>query len=555
MISKIKAIVYARVSTDMQVDNYSIESQIERCVNLANQKGITDDEIVVLVEDGESGDNPNRPMINYVCFLLEYGIGDHAIFLHPSRMSRFLQLQTQISNRIWGLGKDFWFVEFDFDKSNPESMLNFNIQGSISEYNKAKILADTKRGRTTKVKNNLIPGINRIYGYHYDKELDTLVVNPQEKDVYLKMVDLLLVQNFSVSRIAFDLSLKGIAAPKGKRWYQSTISRILKNETYIGTFYFGKTKVITNLDGTKKQVPQPREEWTLITVPSYINQETYERIQKKIESLNTKTRGRPSEDYLLRGLSKCGRCGGAVSSGTSSKTNGAIHKYYTCVKKAKKSFEVGSGESNQLCRGKNWRVDYVDKMVWEYILNIILHPESFLTRILNKQNEHQNTDDLIKEKKDLIKLIKEKEYERNRYTEMYASGIIKTLKEVEEKVQNIDQYINELKESLHYIDTSLTEVIHEKNDIAKLTQSISDLQKILSEHITMEDKRNIVGVFIKRVVFNEDNKIDIFMNFTQDRGYGFTKEINTHGNIIISEIDGGPPQPVCPDSGRVFRRD
>lgn len=71
----------------------------------------------------------------------------------------------------------------------------------------------------------------------------------------------------------------------------------------------------------------------------------------------------------------------------------------------------------------------------------------------------------------------------------------------------------------------------------------------------MEDKRNIVGVFIKRVVFNEDNKIDIFMNFTQDRGYGFTKEINTHGNIIISEIDGGPPQPVCPDSGRVFRRD
>jgi DNA invertase Pin-like site-specific DNA recombinase len=100
LVTKIKAIIYARVSTDGQVDNYSIESQVERCKDMAQNKGIKEDEIIMLVEDGESGDNPNRPMINYALFLLEYGVGDHVIFLHPNRMSRFLHLQTQLSNRI-----------------------------------------------------------------------------------------------------------------------------------------------------------------------------------------------------------------------------------------------------------------------------------------------------------------------------------------------------------------------------------------------------------------------------------------------------------------------
>jgi DNA invertase Pin-like site-specific DNA recombinase len=129
-------------------------------------------------------------------------------------------------------------------------MLNFNIQGSIAEYNKAKILADTKRGRITKVKNGLIPGLKRIYGYTYDTEIDTLIENEVEKEVYLKMVDMLLNKNYSCSKIARELSLRNVHAPSGDRWYQTTISRILKNEAYTGNYYYGKTQVVKNQDGT-----------------------------------------------------------------------------------------------------------------------------------------------------------------------------------------------------------------------------------------------------------------------------------------------------------------
>lgn len=99
-----------RVSTEGQVDKYSIESQIGMCVNLAKSKGISEDEIIVLIKDRESGDNLNRPMINYLIFLLQSVIDDHAIFLHPNRMSRELHQQTETAHKIWGARKDFWFV-------------------------------------------------------------------------------------------------------------------------------------------------------------------------------------------------------------------------------------------------------------------------------------------------------------------------------------------------------------------------------------------------------------------------------------------------------------
>ncbi|MGM1044708.1 MAG: recombinase family protein [Bacillota bacterium] len=538
LVTIIKAIVYARVSTDGQVDKYSIESQIERCVELAKRKGINEDEIIVLIEDGESGDNPNRPMINYACFLLEYGIGDYVIFLHPDRMSRLLHLQNQISNRIWSLGKDFWFVEFDFDKSNPESMLNFNIQGSIAEYNKAKILANTKRGRITKVKSGKIPGLKRIYGYTYDTEVDTLVENVEEKAVYLKMVEMLLVKNYSASRIAKELSLLNISAPSGDTWYQATVSRILKNETYKGTFYFGKTQVVTNPDGSKTQVPQPRDEWRLIEVPSYIDQDTYDKIILKMKELNTKTSGRPSEDYLLRGIARCGRCGGSVSSGTTTKTKKGLIKYYTCQRKAIKSFEVGTGKANDVCRGRNWRVDVVDEYVWDYVLSIIANPESFIKKILERQADNHKSDTLLKKQDSLRKLLKEKEVERDRYTEMYAAGIIKTLKETEDKVLIVDRQMDELKEELAFVEQSLTAVLHEKSDVELIQQTLSRFKHIThSEHLTIEDKRMITNIFISRVILNEGTKIDIHLNFSKN--YGVNQFDQTHENINNRQGDGG----------------
>lgn len=510
LIGLIRAIVYARVSTDGQVEKYSLESQIEMGVNLAKSKGISEDAIIVLIEDGEAGDNPNRPMINYLIFLLQYGIGDHAIFLHPNRMSRELHQQTETAHKIWGAGKDFWFVEFDFDKSSPESILNFNIQGSISEYNKAKILADTKRGRLTKVRKGKIPGLNRIYGYTFDTTEDILVENEEEKAVFLMMVDLLLNHDYSCPKIAEYLAENDIAPPKGDKWYATTVTRILKSETYTGTYYYGKTRVVTT-NGKKTQVPVPKSEWHCISIPQYISKETHSKILKRIKELRNSGSGRPSTN-LLKGIAICGRCGHTVNSGGASKIKDKILKYYACSQNAKKSYKVGTGESNKTCRGKTWRVDLVDEIIWGHITEILRNPDRFIEVIIEKQTDASEREELMKGKEKYEQLKHSKITERDRYTEMYARGYIKTLQELDEKLAKVDKQIESLEDEINVINSRLRFVHEQHDELNLLKATLSKYNLIISSaELDVEDKRKIVKTLLKKVVLHDDNTLDLYL--------------------------------------------
>ncbi|NMI04812.1 recombinase family protein [Paenibacillus sp. SZ31] len=513
LIGKIRAIVYTRVSSDIQIDNYSLESQIEICISEAKTKfDINKDEIIVLREEAESGDNPNRPMLNYILFLLEKGLGTKVIFLHPDRLSRHLHLQQQITHKIWELGCDLHFVEFDLQKGNAESMLNYNIQGSIAQYNKAKILANTKRGRRTMVSNNKIPGMNRIYGYTYDKELSTLVENTEEKERYLTMVNMIL-EGRTCSEVAEYLAKKRYSAPKGDTWYQATISRILRNESYMGTYYHGKTEVV-QLNGKKKQVPKPRDEWQKIDIPQYIDEVTFERLQKTLDG-NIKNSGRPSEDYLLRSIVRCGRCGAAVSSGVVTKTQNGILKYYTCTRKTKKSYSVETGLSNTTCNGSNWRVDIVDSIVWNEVLKIIGNPEPMIPELSERLSDRSRLDEIILNINIIIKDITEKEMSRNRYIDLCGDLII-TKEELLKKLQPIEKELTELKKELSVLNKNLDLNSGQNTSMPLRLTLLEKYQNIINYELQMIDMRKIVGVLVDKVVLHDDKRIEILYKFTAE---------------------------------------
>ncbi|WP_339193751.1 recombinase family protein [Paenibacillus sp. FSL P4-0176] len=536
LIGKIRAIVYTRVSSDIQIDNYSLESQIDICVKEAKTKfDINEDEIIVLREEAESGDNPNRPMLNYILFLLEKGLGNRVIFLHPDRLSRHLHLQQQITHKIWELGCDLHFVEFDLQKGNAESMLNYNIQGSIAQYNKAKILANTKRGRKTMVANNKIPGMNRIYGYTYDKELNTLVENKEEKERYLMMVKMIL-EGSTGSEVAEYLAKKRYSAPKGDTWYQATISRILRNESYKGTYYHGKTEVV-RVDGKKKQVPKPRDEWEKIDIPQYIDEVTFERLQKTLDG-NIKNSGRPSEDYLLRSIVRCGRCGAAVSSGVVTKTQNGILKYYTCTRKTKKSYSVETGLSNTTCKGSNWRVDMIDSLIWNEVLKIIGNPEVIIFSMINKMSDSEKINENISKKESLLRSIKEKEISKARYIDLYADGIIQSKDDLAKKIQPVETELDDLKRELHSIEESLKINQHKDDSMKVAINMLNKYKNIINKDLTIEDKRSIVRLLIEKVVLHQEKKIEIVYRFNLNTDNRDSESSNYYDNSINSQING-----------------
>ena len=67
------------------------------------------------------------------------------------------------------------------------------------------------------------------------------------------------------------------ASPAPIRAGTSTISRLLRNEAYIGRLYFNRTETVPAPGATKghRQVVRPAEEWVVIPVPPIIDDATF----------------------------------------------------------------------------------------------------------------------------------------------------------------------------------------------------------------------------------------------------------------------------------------
>ncbi|GLO66290.1 recombinase family protein [Oceanobacillus kimchii] len=538
LIDNIKGIVYVRVSTHDQSEKYSLDSQVDLCVELGKKKyQYTDDEFIVLIEAGEMGDNPNRPALNYAIELLEKGVGKKLFLLHPDRLSRYLNLQTQVSERVWNAGCDLEFVEIDLDPNNPESMLMFNIQGSIAQYNKAKILANSKRGRISKARKGQMSGLRRIYGYNFDKENDVLVVNEEEKEVFLDMVEMLLYKNMSCSRIAEELSLRNINAPNSDKWYQASVTRILQNESYTGNFYYGKTEVVQK-NGKKKQVPKPKDEWILIKIPPLISYQTHLEIKEKIKQHTTRKSGRPSENYLLKNLAKCGRCGGACGGGIISKTSKGIIRYYACTNKNTRSYKVGTGEKENRCKGRNWRVDEVDEFVWNYILAWLKNPEQIIEEIFQENGDSEKIEAAKSKVKKLKESKDEQEKERKNYIKLFGSGMIRDEEELSEYLKPIDDKINYIEADIEIYQNIIDSYNMENDKKSRIADYLKSLKHaIISDDIVQSKKIEIVEMLVHRVLLHEDNTIEIVTKFSPtEEEYLYDLK---HGNPNHRQTYGG----------------
>lgn len=534
LVGKILGVIYARVSTaDQAKKGYSLESQIEKCKERAMSKyKFNDDEIIVMVEEGAMGDDPNRPALNYAMYLLEKGLGKKFFILHPDRLTRDNTLQGVVSRRIWNLGVDIEFIEFEVDPNDPESMLMYNIQGSIAQYNKAKIAANSKRGRIQKAKKGEIPNFRRMYGYAYNKEEDNLDINTDEKEVIDEMIDMLLNKKISCNQIAKELSKRGIPAPNGKIWYQTTVTRILRNESYTGTFYHGQTKVVQK-SGEKKQVPMPKEEWIPIAIPKIIDNLTFEKIQQAIDEFG-KGKGRKSKSYLLKGIAKCGRCGSAAGSGITSKVKSGVYKYYACRKKASKGYLVGSGENVHVCKGKNWRVDIVDQVVWDWLVDILYNPKALIEELVSELGDNDKIKHLEAKALSIQGKIKEAKKEESNYILLFGKGKIDE-SQFDILVEPLKENLNYLNDELKVINTQITNLSKSVDEVIMIENYLRKFQEtIVSDNLDMKEKRKIVKLFIREVVLNEDDTIIIHTKWSGD-GNGEELDSNRHKNQVHSQ--------------------
>lgn len=444
----IKGACYVRVSTDNQLENYSIEEQTDRLKAYCKAKDI---QIVKIYTDGGySGGNVNRPALQQMLQDIDKGLIDSVIVYKLDRLSRS-QKDTLMLIEDCFLAKnvDFVSVNENFDTSTPFGRAMIGILSVFAQLEKDQITERFTMGRIGRAKNGYFHGGgNAPTGYDYiDGEL---VINDYEaiqvKDLYNRFL-----KGYSIHNCWQYMQQK-----YGGWSNEVSVRNVLKNELYIGKVKFKGVAYQGN--------HQP-----------IISEETFRQVQDLFNSSrrasDTFKRSPFKASTLLSSLVYCGKCGARFH---------GEHGNYSCYSRTKgdKKYIVDPN-----CKNKKWKIEELDRLVLDYIMRLDFsnlksgHPVPVpVTDYSIRLNEID---------KQIGKLI-----------DLYqVSGIpIETIQEKMDALNKEKEALLNISKPKNVPVTTLAEMITARDTLMSLSDTGS-----------LDEKRACLTMIIDRIIIDDDN--------------------------------------------------
>ncbi len=361
--------IYARVSTAAQAEKgYSLKTQVEACRQKALSMGATS--IKEYIDDGYSGAYLERPALDELRDALSAKLHDTVIIYDTDRLARDTMLLLLITEEIEKTAT-LVYVNSEYSKT-PEGQLFYEIRGSFAKYERIKLQDRFNRGRRGKLKSGKPLKGYKIYGYDFIN--GNYVINEKEAELVNLIFDIYLNGNGGISTIPDKLYNMGIVSLSGKKFHDSTIHKILKNEHYTGTYYSYKT--YNKKTGADSRVITKRDssEWIKMSCPRIVPQSIFDAVQNKLaRNRNEKLRDN-KYNVLFQGLLYCESCGHKMRL-----TRYKYAMYYACGK---------NRDNPGSCVTKMIRIEELDEILWRYICDVC-KSEITLKKYLKQNNQQQ----------------------------------------------------------------------------------------------------------------------------------------------------------------------
>ncbi|MBP3908511.1 recombinase family protein [Turicibacter sanguinis] len=228
-----KVALYARVSTEQQIENYSIPLQKERIRAFCMAKGWS--EIVEYVDGGYSGSNLNRPALQQLKQDIEEKKINAVIVYRLDRLSRsqrdtlYLIEEMFLPNHV-----EFISISETIDTSTPFGRAMIGVMSVFAQLERETITERLRSGRLKMVKDEgLWAGGADASPYGYTRlERGKLVVNEEEAKHVLRIFEEYITLK-SYLKVQTKLEEEGFKPLKDSR-----ITMLLKNRLYIGEVSF-----------------------------------------------------------------------------------------------------------------------------------------------------------------------------------------------------------------------------------------------------------------------------------------------------------------------------
>lgn len=329
VIHHFKAAVYIRVSTHYQIDKDSLPFQRNELINYCKY-AINVDDCVVFEDAGYSAKNTDRPGYQEMMARIRDREFTHLVVWKIDRISRNLLDFARMYDELKKYHCTFVSKNEQFDTSSAmgEAMLKIIL-----------VFAELERKLTgervtsimySRAEKGLWNGAPIPIGYKWDEVKKYPVIDQEQAEIvryiYKKYQEL-----HSSYRLAHHLNEISMSTKRGGRWTSKTVSDIIRNPFYKGTYRYNYRSSTGTLKSLSEQIIHDHNH------ESIISDEEWD-ICNNIMDQNGGTRNvaylRSNIKYIhiFAIITKCGFCGSTMGAGLdTARTDGYRPSKYYCT--------------------------------------------------------------------------------------------------------------------------------------------------------------------------------------------------------------------------------
>jgi site-specific DNA recombinase len=499
--------LYARVSSDRQAEEGTIESQLSALRERIETEGGVVDPALCFIDDGVSGTTLVRPALERLRDLAATGVIERLYVLAPDRLARRHGHQMVLIEELQACGVDVVFLNRALG-TTPEDQLLLQVQGIIAEYEHAKILERTRRGRLHAARCGRVSVLSgAAFGYRYiDKYAGggaaAWEVVEEEARVVRQIFSWVGRDGCPLREVARRLQEQGVRTRRGhSRWDPGTIAGMLGNTAYQGQAVFGKTRRGERRPRLRPRrgqpevskytysvYQQPASEHIPIAVPALVDAGLFAAVQERLEDNRQRLRERRrGARHLLQGLLVCSSCGYTLSGQTARQK----YTYYCCPG------SYGSEAANRrLCPNRRQRTEELEAAVWNDVCALLSEPDR-LRQEFERRQQSPACSSGTAEKESLDAAIHKIKQSISRLIDAYTAGLLEAA-EFEPRIRRLKERLAKLEEERRL----LAEQAEREEELRLVFSHLEDFADQIKAGLTTTDweqRREILRALVKRV--------------------------------------------------------
>lgn len=529
-----KVVGYARVSTDRQKNEATIETQVELIKRHCERKG---HELVhIYRDDGVSGRTTflhERPLGRVLLEAARRGEFEAVVVYHPDRLGRKQVVSETVVVDLWDeLGIRIFDVNDGTDVTTPEGRLLFTVLSALSAAEGSRFVARSMDATLLHAENGVWLGGIVPYGYRKEgqKKVARLILSTEKIPGFewseVEVVEMIYRwsadDKLSCFVIADRLQAMGVPTSytrderkvlTNKRmettanlWRAGRIRNMLVGTYYKGIHQWGKRQKKKRInDAPRPIIERP--------VPAIVDEGTWERAQQTLTYNRMISPRNGKRQYLLRSKMKCGLCNltyaGTVSRAGKAENLSPAHRhpsyeirdgfilrpYYVCT--GKNNHRGLYGQLGQRCPSRMVSSQIVEEAVWADIEAFLRNPVEVLNEIQARLAEGSNGGE--KMRRDYLgfqRRVEGLQGEKSKLLGAFRKGIIDD-ETLESALKEIEKDRAALEVHLENLQAEMAKLENQHQQCQTTQQLLHRLNGILDGELTFEVKREIVEALVE----------------------------------------------------------